>query len=207
VGATLVAFLALAAALGPTAQADGTRVLPIIDNERVTVWDVTTARGLPDSRSLASGDLVVVSLAPRASAGRVSFVKRGTARESTLMPNGSARTAIVLLKDHFVAPLRNTSGYPLGFPRPGNNRKVLENSRIVVWDYTFVMGEPTPMHFHDKDVVTCYLEEGTVAGTTPDGQTTPNPFTAGTVRFNPRNRTHTETLVKGRSHIIAIELK
>jgi len=207
VAATLVALLAVAAALGSTAQAGGTRLAPLVDNERVTVWDVTTASGLPDSRSLASGDLVVVSLAPRATEGRVSFVKRGTARESSLIPSGSERTAIVLLKDHQVAPLANTSGYPLGFPRPGNNRKVLENARIVVWDYTFVMGQPTPMHFHDKDVVTCYLETGTVAGTTPDGQTTPNAFTAGTVRFNPRNRTHTETLTEGRSHIIAIELK
>jgi len=207
VAATRVALFAFAATFGSTPQAADARLAPIVDNDRVTVWDVTTPSGLPDPRSLASGDLVVVSLAPRATAGRVSVVKRGAARESSLIPNGSERTAIVLLKEHPVAPLENTSGYPLGFPRPGSNRKVLENARIVVWDYTFVMGEPTPMHFHDKDVVTCYLETGIVTGTTPDGQTTPNAFTAGTVRFNPRNRTHTETLIEGRSHIIAIELK
>jgi hypothetical protein len=58
-----------------------------------------------------------------------------------------------------VPPLANTSGFPNAFPRP-NSRKLFENDNVVVWDYTWTTGVPTPMHFHDKDVVVVYLETG-----------------------------------------------
>jgi len=63
------------------------------------------------------------------------------------------------------------------------------------------------MHFHDKDVVAIFLEDGDLKSTTLDGQATLNQYTAGTVRFNARNRTHTETLVKGKQRAIITELK
>jgi len=64
-----------------------------------------------------------------------------------------------------------------------------------------------PMHFHDKDVVALLLEDGDLKSTTPDGQAVVNSYTSGTVRFNPRNRTHTETLVRGKQRAIFTELK
>jgi hypothetical protein len=63
------------------------------------------------------------------------------------------------------------------------------------------------MHFHDKDVVAWFLEDGDLSSTTPDGKSTVNHYTAGTVRFSPRDRTHTETLVKGQQRAIITELK
>ena len=63
------------------------------------------------------------------------------------------------------------------------------------------------MHFHDKDVVVWFLEDGDLKSTTPDGQSTINQYISGTVRFNARNRTHTETLVKGKQRAIITELK
>jgi len=54
------------------------------------------------------------------------------------------------------------------------------------------------MHFHDKDVVVTYLEDGVLASTTSDGQRVDNPHYFGYAKFNPRDRTHTETLVNGR---------
>ncbi len=100
----------------------------------------------------------------------------------------------------------STSGYPLAFPRPGV-KKLLENARVIVWDYTWTPDVATPMHFHDKDVVVLFLEDGDLKSTTPDGQAVVNPYTSGTVRFNLRNRTHTETLVRGKQRAIITELK
>ena len=65
----------------------------------------------------------------------------------------------------------------------------------------------TPMHFHDKDVVVVFLEDGDLSSTTPDGKVATNSYTSGAVRFNARDRTHTETLVRGKQHAIITELK
>jgi hypothetical protein len=162
---------------------------PLIDNDRVTVWDATaptTAQPL---------DAVVVSLS-----GSAAFVPKGKTS------NAAERSIGIDLKDHPVAPIANTTGYPFAFPRPGS-KKILENDRVIVWDYTWTPGVATPMHFHDKDVVVVFLDDGDLTSTIPDGKVTTNSYTSGTVRFNARNRTHTETLVRGKQRAIITELK
>ena len=166
-----------------------TALKPAIDNDRVTVWDANapaTARPV---------DAVVVSFP-----GSVEWVPKGTP------PKITGRSLVIDLKDHPVAPMANPTKYPLGFPRPGS-KKLLENERVIVWDYTWKPDVATPMHFHDKDVVVWFLEDGDLKSTTPDGKETVNQYTSGTVRFNQRDRTHTETLVKGKQRAIITELK
>ena len=77
----------------------------------------------------------------------------------------------------------------------------------MIWDYTFAAGQPSPMHFHSRDVVTIYTEDGAVTSTTPGGEAVVNEHYPGEAKFNPRNRTHTEVLSRGKVHIIAVELK
>jgi len=113
---------------------------------------------------------------------------------------------LIELKDHPVEPIANKSGLPLAFPRPGS-KKLLENDRVIIWDYTWTRGVATPMHFHDKDVVVYYLEDGDLQSTTPSGEKTVNPYKPGMVRFNLRDRTHTETLIRGKQRAIITELK
>jgi hypothetical protein len=162
---------------------------PAIENDRIVVWDVTA------SPAAQSYDAVVVSFS-----GTAEFLPKGAA------PKIAGRSLVIDLKDHPVPPIENTSGYPLGFPRPGA-KKLLENDRVIVWDYSWAPGIPTAMHFHDKDVVVLFLEDGDLKSTTPDGQSVVNPYTTGTVRFNARNRTHAETLVRGKQRAIVTELK
>lgn len=166
-----------------------TALKPTIDNDRVTVWEVT------DSASAQPLDSIVISLS-----GHAAFVPKGT------QPKITGRAIVIDLKDHPVPPIANTSGYPLGFPRPGS-KKLFENDRVIVWDYTWKPDVPTPMHFHDKDVIAFFLEDGDLKSTTPDGQSTVNTYTSGTARFNTRNRTHAETLIKGKQRAIITELK
>jgi len=162
---------------------------PAIDNDRVTVWDVS------DSVTALPFDAVVISFS-----GSATFVPKGT------LPKTTGRSIVIDLKAHPVPPLANTSGYPLAFPRPGS-KKLLDNDRVTVWDFAWTLDVPTPMHFHDKDVVVLFLEEGDLKSTAPDGQSVVTAYTPGTIRFNARNRTHFETLVRGKQHAIITELK
>jgi hypothetical protein len=166
-----------------------TATKPLIDNDRVTVQEVS------GSAPAQPTDAVVVSLA-----GSAAFVPKGTA------PKITGRSFVIDLKDHPVPPTENKSGYPLAFPRPGA-KKLFENDRVIVWDSTWTLGVPSPMHFHDKDVVVVFLENGDLKSTTPDGKEVVNKYATGNVKFNPRDRTHFETLMSGKQHAIITELK
>ncbi len=162
---------------------------PIIDNDRIAVWDVT------DSAAAQPTDAVVVSLS-----GNAAYGPKGTA------PKIDGRSIVIGFKDHPAPTYTNPTGFPLAFPRPGS-QKLLENDRVIVWDYTWTPGVPTPMHFHDKDVVVVFLEDGDLKSTTPDGKETVNPYKTGATRFNLGGRTHTETLTQGKQRAIITELK
>jgi hypothetical protein len=165
---------------------------PIIDNERVTVWDTTEV--MPP----AQHDFVAVSLSRK---GNARFGHKGDTPGKA-----GEHSVIVELKDHTVAPIANTTGYPLAFPRP-HARKLLENDRVIVWDYTWRPKEPTPMHFHDKDALVVFEATGALQSTTPDGKSAVNEYKFGDIRFNLRDRTHTELLLGGRQHAVITELK
>lgn len=173
---------------------------PIIDNERVTVWDTTSTdvSGLqrPTEDSLA------IYLTPTP---RVVFRAKGEAA-APAPPGDPAGVRLITFHDRAVTPIRNASGFPNAFPRPGAT-KLVDNARVIVWDYTFTPGAPSPMHFHNTDVVVVYLSGGTLRSTTPEGQVTNNEYASGATRFNKGNRTHTELLEKGNIRIIATELK
>src|SRR5712671_4151338 len=181
-----IAFIACVALLGSRRSAatsfeGGTQ---IVDNVRVTAWDVIwpTDRQVPIERytndtvtiALTDGPLRVVELTGAEKTltraiGDVRFELKGGGHREEGVGAAVPHDIVIELKDAKVPPLANTSGYPNAFPRPGS-KKVLENERVVAWDYTWTPGVPTPMHFHDKDVVVTYLETGELASTTPDGQ-------------------------------------
>jgi quercetin dioxygenase-like cupin family protein len=199
----------------------GNGVAPIVDNERVTVWDITWTKGTPSPLRRRNDDYVVLyvtngrmkltrsdggSITLPAGIGDVVFQPKGTVKTEESVSDEAMRARVIGLHDHYVAPLKNTSGYPKAFPRPGA-KKLLDNARVVVWDYTFTSGAPSPMHFHDKDVVVTYMADGALTSTTPDGQSQTSEVTFGLTKFNPRSRTHTEQLVRGKSRVIAVELK
>jgi hypothetical protein len=186
-------------------DAFGQKTTPAIDNDRVTVWDVLWTKGQTNPARGHALDAVVMWIAgPKA--GTASFSPKGAAREEKGVAGGTARSLIIELKDHPVAPLANKTGYPLAFPRP-HVKKLLENDRVIVWSYRWNSGEPTPMHFHDKDVVVVYLEDTALTSTTPDGAKKLNQYKAFDIRFNNRDRTHTELLDHGTGSAMMMELK
>jgi hypothetical protein len=177
---------------------------PILDNARVTVWDFTWTRGVPEAMERTTSNAIWVSVAPVA--GEAVYWPKGALRRAGPSAAEPARSIVITLKDSAPATMANTSGYPAAFPRPGI-KKILENARVVIWDYTWATGQPTPMHFHDKDTVVVYLKNGALKSTTPDGKSVVNSLTVGKTTFNARDRVHTETLVEGESRAIITELK
>jgi hypothetical protein len=165
---------------------------PVLDNERVAVWDVTGA--MPP----AQHDFVAVSLSRK---GTAVFGRKGDKPGEP-----GVRSVVIELKDVAPAPISNTTGYPLAFPRP-RVKKLLENDKVIVWDYVWRQGEPTPMHFHDKDAAVVFEANGALQSTTADGKSVMNEFKFGDFRFNKRDRTHTELLVRGQARAVITELK
>jgi len=160
------------------ASAQGNK--PIIDNDRVTVWDVTWEKNQPGFAAAVDHDNVTVYLSggdfkTKASDGTSRTVKhktgdavfrfKGVRRSETWTGTGTPpRTTEIALKDSEKRPAVNTSGNPLAFPRPGT-ANLIDNERVFVWDSRWQPGVPTAMHFHDKDVVVlqCLGRQGRVA--------------------------------------------
>ncbi len=194
---------------------------PVIDNERVTVWDVTLADGASGPTTPSDLDTVILfleggtirSLAKDGTSrladrefGDAVFVPKGTLSTDTVVSGGPAHEIIVALKNHAVPPTANTSGLPAAFPRPGSV-SVLNNDRIAVWNYSWTPGQPTPMHFHDKDVVVAYRYDGTLKSVSVDGKSVENPYKAGQIYFNKANRAHYEELTTEHQSAVMMELK
>ncbi len=197
---------------------------PIIDNERVTVW--SPAPALTDRPydaiviSVAAGKPTIVNAyyQPAGSTEAVTGgplevqvgaeIVAGRALDPTVKVLGdeaAARSLRVELKQS-KPPLPNATGLPDAFPRPGVFR-MLDNDKFTVWDYRWTPGEPTPLHYHTKEVVVMFLENGSLVSSTTDGKATTNEHQAGEVKFNRADRTHTETLPEGTQRAVIIELK
>lgn len=170
---------------------------PAIDNEHVTVWSETLTQDMTPAH-----DTVVMWIAgPKA--GTAEFIPKGS---RVRKGNTGSRSVIIELKDAPAERYANKTGYPAAFPRP-HVKKLFENKRVVVWSYRWNPGEPTPMHFHDKDVVVVYREDTALVSTTPDGAKKLNEYKAFDIRFNKGNRTHTELLDHGTGSAMMMELK
>lgn len=165
---------------------------PLIDNDRVTVWDTSSA--LPP----AQHDFVAVSLSQK---GTALFGHRGT-----IPSKDGARIVVIELKDYSPAPIPNSTAYPLAFPRP-HAKKLFENDRVIVWNTVWRPGEPTPMHFHDKDAVAVFEADGALQSVAPDGKKTDSEIKFAGVRFSRRDRAHNEVLLRGHARAVIVELK
>ncbi len=202
------------------AETDLVHATTVIDNERVRVWDITLAQGQSTDFGRHEYDVVTMFLvggqfrttsengatATERRFGEAVYSHKGAKQEEELIAGGPARLIVVELRDHPEPRYPNTSGYPLAFPRPGS-RKVLDNERVVVWNYSWAPNTPTPMHFHDKDIVVAYRYDGSLKSTTPDGKSVVNDYKSGSIWFNRGDRVHFETLLKGRQSAIMVELK
>jgi quercetin dioxygenase-like cupin family protein len=209
-----------ATVLGTLASAT-VHAAPLIDNERVTVWNVKLAKGESGPITPHDQDAVILfveggTIRTRDGHGKSSvaarnfgdgiFVPKGTDAVETLIAGGPVHEVVIALKEHPVASMANTSPYPAAFPRAGAV-KVFENSRVILRNYSWTPGRPTVMHIHDKDFVVAFRHDSSQKIVEPDGSSHINQVKAGDILFLRRGLTHSEGLETERQSAVYMELK
>jgi hypothetical protein len=194
---------------------------PVIDNDRVTVWDVPLAVGASGPMTPHDNDAVILFLEGgrirtvdrngkthivTRSFGDAVYVLRGSDAIDTLLSGGPAHEIVIALKDHAMPPFANTSGYPVAFPRPGAV-KGLEDARFTTWHFSWTHGVETGMHVHDKDYVVAFRFDSSQTILQPNGASHINHVKAGDILFFKRGLTHSEGLASDHQSAVYLELK
>ena len=208
-GLVLLALNIEGAALAQEAPA------PVIDNARVTVRDIHLEPGKTGPAIAHAGDFVVLyfdggrvrrrdGVTASHEAGAAAFGHGGITKDTAI---GTAQREIVVeLKDAPSNTVPNTTGLPPAFPREGS-KLILETPRVRVWNYAWVPGKPTVMHFHDTEVVVSYRGDGDITSTDPAGKAQSTHRATGDIVYNLANRAHSEALTKGEVSGVMLELK
>jgi hypothetical protein len=199
-------------------------VTQILDNLRVTVWEVNWRHGdeQPVHRHkydmagvyLRYGIITVTGLDGKAVTGaefqvpRPYFQPKGiTHREEAHAPGTPERLAIMIdLKDAVTDMMMIDDPEPSAYPRDGA-KNVLENPRLRMWDYTFTPDGPAVKRVYRNDVVEVVVTGGVVKVTGPDGKAETRTLAPKQARYISRGTLQTEQGVSGTPRVIAVELK
>jgi hypothetical protein len=216
-------FLGLAMAMlaiPGTALAAPVLASKAIDNDQVTVWDITLKQGEQGPVTPSDQDAVILFLeggkirsdGPAGSStddrqfGDAVFVPKGGNIRETLVKGGPVHEVVVWLKNAKPKTIANPTQYPAAWPRPGAV-KTLENDRVVAWNYSWIAGRPAPMHFHIHQQVVAERYTGAIKTTEADGKVTMGPTEAGQIRFTEPGRMHSEEWGSGKVSAVILELK
>lgn len=231
IAAALAGAVLAVAAARPSAQQEYPHAFPrqgvtqILDNPRVTVWEVNWLRGVeqPVHRHkydmagvyLRWGPITVTGLDGKAVESgefpvpRPYYQPKGiTHREEARGADGTPeRLAVMIdLKDAVTDMMVIDDPEPSAYPRDGA-RNVLENPRIRMWDYTFTPNGPAVKRVYRNDVVEVVVTGGTVKVTTAAGKTETRTLAPKQARYVNRGAVQTEQAVSGSPRVIAVELK
>jgi len=98
------------------------------------------------------------------------------------------------------------SELPPAFPRDFATVSI-DNDRVRMWDYTWLVNHPVPMHVHARDSLEIYVAAGTLRRKTPNGKEETQTVAREDLRFVPMGRVDSEEAIGGSPRAIAIELK
>ena len=193
----------------------------LLDNDRVTVWDVVWLKGQPTPLHRHPYALAGVYLEPGTrvitdangstrnvsnEAGGVTFQLKGL----THIEEGTSDTPLhaIMIELKQDAPIGDdpSADLPPAFPRDGA-KQLLDNDRVRVWDYTFTPHRVGPLHRHVRDAVAVWLEGGKLRATTREGVATVNTQTKFAATYSRRGGVHTEEAIEGTPHAYVFELK
>lgn len=209
---TLYAAFLVAALAAPA------RAAPVIDNERVTVWDVRLAPGENAPPTPREFDTITVfleggTIRTQQADGTVTTATRNFG-DAVFTPKGSgtvdmsdhAHEVVIALKGGVAGHNPGPDGIPNAFPRAGSE-KIFENDRVVVSRFSWTPGVPVPMHHHDKDTVMVFRYDGPIRSTGLDGKSEILDFRKDQIMFSKAGRNHTELLAGTRQSAVMTELK
>lgn len=201
----------------------GTR--QILDNERVTVWEVNWQHGVkqPYHRHkydmagvyLRYGVITVTQPDGTATSGqafdvpRPYFQTKGITHreEANGRPGDPERLAIMIdLKDVSASATSISGTAPAAFPRAGA-KNVLENDRIRMWDVTWRPDEPAQPRYYPHDAVEVVVSGGTVVLRGPDGREVTRVVSPKDARYIARGTVEAMRATAGSPRTITVEIK
>jgi len=221
-GLLAVALLAMdlaAQTLPPPFPRPGAKQL--LDNDRVTVWDVVWPKGQPTARHrhpyalagvyLEPGDRVITDADGSKrnvtnAAGGVTFQLKGLTHIEEGTSDAPLHAIMIEMKQDGPAGDDPSSDLPPAFPREGA-KKLLDNERVVIWDYAFTKGRVGPVHRHVRDAVAVWMADGKLRSTPRDGAPTITTLTKFTATYSRRGNVHTEEAIEGAPRAYVFELK
>ena len=130
----------------------------LLDNERVTVWDVVWPKGQPTARHrhpyalagvyLESGDRVITDADGSKRnvtnpAGGVTFQLKGLLHIEEGTSDAPLHAIMIEMKQDAPVGDNPSPEAPQAFPREGATQ-LLDNERVRIWDYTFTKGHVSP---------------------------------------------------------------
>jgi quercetin dioxygenase-like cupin family protein len=192
----------------------------LFENDRVAVWDVVWPKGQPSpihqhrydqlSVTLVGGTVRVTRLdgtstVNQSELGSVTLTAKGTVHQEEGLSETPQHKIMVELKSA-AAALPSKDNIPAAFPREGAV-KLMENDRVIAWDYTWKPGRVVPPHTDYQDMVSVFLEGGALAAP-PDGGNSAVIRTTGQVIFTPASaQASSEEAVRGMPRAVILELK
>jgi quercetin dioxygenase-like cupin family protein len=192
----------------------------VFENERVAVWDVVWPKGQPSpvhehrydqvSVTLVGGAVRVTRLdgsstVNHSELGSVTLTTKGTVhREEGLSDTPQHKIMIEMKTAGTAVPGRE--GIPDAFPRDGAV-KVMENERVIAWDYTWKPGQAVPIHAYYHDTVTVFVEGGTFAGPAGERNSAAGRAAGQAIYTAASGEARREEAVRGMPRAVILELK
>ena len=134
----------------------------LLENDRVTVWDVVWPKGQPTAHHRHPYALAGVYLEPGTrvitdaegskrnvtnEAGGITFQLKGLTHVEEGTSDAPLHAIMIELKQDAPVGDDPSADLPPAFPREGA-KQLLENDRVRVWDYTFTPHRVGPLHRH-----------------------------------------------------------
>ena len=194
----------------------------IMENAWGAAWDAVYAPGQPTPMHRHRFDFVGVELADSAVTvttpdgqsktfpakhGDSYFLPRGVTHVELTPAGDPARHAVLIdLKDGAPAATSSPLASVAAFPGEAA-RKVVENPRVVLWDYAWPATPPAAPAVYARNTFIVIVDGGELTATGPAGKTATVPVTSGQVLFRPAGSALAEAATKGQVRAIVVELK
>lgn len=189
-----------------------TNATKLVDNERITVWDIVWPKGQPSplhrhvydqvGTYYQAGGRVITSLegtkrSAMTAVGALSTTRRGTTHIEEGATDPPLRAVFIELKQDTASGLSAAPGnVPWAFPREGA-KPLLDDERVTVWDYSWTAGARQTMAQFERDTIWVWLGPGTFRVTQPGRAPATSQVKAGEIRSLPRGTVETGEAVEG----------
>ena len=194
---------------------------PILENDRVNIWEVVWPKGQPTamhehpfdqlSITLRGGAVRVTRFGGKPSennstVGSVAFTPKGTIHMEEGLSDVPQHKVMLELKPSLAGPEQPAGGVQAPFRKGAV--KLLENTRLTAWDFTWAPGQIVSIPAETLDSVTVFLEGGTIRSVTAQGEVKDISRNPGDVVYSAHSaEIRTEQAVTGSPRAVVVQLK